>query len=49
MTVVKRRSPHWVAHSKKMQSPLEDMEKDGDSCDDDQVDEQLESSPGDSN
>jgi hypothetical protein len=54
MTVVKRRSLRHVAHSKKTQSPLENMENvgdssDGDSRDDDQVDDRSESSTGDSN
>ena len=54
MTVVKRRSLRRVVHSKKTQSPLENMElvgdsSDGDSRDDDQEDDRSESSTGDSN
>jgi hypothetical protein len=53
-SVVKCRSPHRVAHSKIMQSPLDSMENvgdssDADSRDDDQVDDGMESSTDDSN
>jgi hypothetical protein len=53
-SVVKRRSPHRVAHSKTTRSPLDSMENvgdssDADSRDDDQVDDGTESYTDDSN